>query len=384
MKHYIPTRVRIGVDELKSRLEALKRPKIALMMNHMALDADGRNLMDVIPAEWKVEVPFLIGMEHGVRGNLYSNIRSHTDKLTGLPVRSLYDFPRALPTPELVEGLDAVVFCAQDAGVRHYTYLPWLTYLLDACAKAGVSVWVLDRPNPLGGVTVEGRGVEEGRRSLVGGFDYPLRHGLTAGEMAYMYNETHRVGCDLHVVRMEGWRRSMWYEDTGLLWLPPSPNIPTPMTCLAFASTGLTQSTNISHGIGTTTPFMVAGAAWADGRRLADGLNALDLDGVYLTDRFYMPSFDRTSPDVCYGAVLNFTDREAYRPYDLQLHLLSLFGRLYGGQVTFQERSYDQRVGSSEVREMMLRGDGPDALLAAWHANAAAFAEARKPYLLYD
>ena len=262
--------VTLACEELRQHVAGRK---IALMMNTSAIDNEGRLLLDVIVREKWAEVVFFFGMEHGVRGNLYAGSGDSTDidEPTGVKIVSLYDYEGNIPPVEEIKKVDAVVFCAQDVGVRHWTYTPWMCTLIDSCAKAGKECIVLDRPNPIRGDIVEGApGEKYVGKCLLSGFDYPLRHGMTTGELAIMYNEEKKVGCKLTVLKMKGWRRDMWYDETGLIWLPPSPNMPTLDTALYFAATGLLQSSNVSLGIKTTTPFQYIGRPEFSGEALAD------------------------------------------------------------------------------------------------------------------
>ena len=212
-----------------SRLrEEIQGKKLALMMNNSVFTNEGASLIDVMHGEWKVDIKFLIGMEHGVRGELQGGVKvkDQIDPVTGLPVVSLYNFPGLRPPVELLSQVDAVVFCVQDAGIRHWTFTPWMMFCMDAAARTGTEVIVLDRPNPIGGSIVEGGVTEPGYYSIIGAFSYPLRHGITIGELALMYKTEYKVDCNLNVIPMEGWTRDMWYDDTGLLWTPPSPNLP--------------------------------------------------------------------------------------------------------------------------------------------------------------
>jgi uncharacterized protein YbbC (DUF1343 family) len=374
--------VKLGIETLKREVRS---KKVVLLMNHTALDQQGQNLIDVMPA-WECEVVFLIGLEHGIRGNLYQNIRSGPDQRTGLYVHSIYNFsnPRYHLDASLFRDVDGIVATFQDAGVRHYTYIAMLFYQMNVLTPLGKTVWVLDRPNPIGGHMVEGGGMKKELFSSLGVFDYPLRHGMTIGELATMYNQTVLQGkCDLRVIPMEGWERTMWYEDTGLIWIPASPNIPTPMTFLAFATTGLLQNSGFSCGVGTTYPFFVFGSPATRGNEIASQLNALDLPGFIAIERYFQPSFDQESDQVYHGTMLHIYDREAFRPYRTQLEILSLLGREYPSGFHMENRHFNRRNGSMDVYDMIIRQEPPHIIIEKWAENAKRFEETRQPYLLY-
>ncbi|MBQ9785555.1 MAG: DUF1343 domain-containing protein [Clostridia bacterium] len=385
-------KVVLACDELRERI---RNKRIALMMNMTALDNEGHILMDRIANEHWADVAYLFGMEHGVRGNLYAADPSlpTCDERTGLPIVNLYDYPRNQPPVELLKDLDAVVFCAQDVGVRHWTYTPWLMLLMDSAAKAGCEVIVLDRPNPIRGDIVEGAPADAhyAGQHLLSGFEYPLRHGMTVGELALMYNDVKQIGATVTVLKMRGWRRDMWYEETGLPWAPASPNMPTVDTVLYFAATGLMQSANFSLGIGTTTPFQYVGAPRFDGARLADALNEKGLDGVFFLQKYYMAA---TYEDIysgrpkervlCDGVLMLIEDRNAWRPVQTQLCIMETVQALFGDQVDFEYHGIARaRMCTDEICDALQRGESLSPIARRWEEAAREFEAARAPYLLY-
>lgn len=377
-------KVKLGLDRLQ---KAVKGKKIALMMNNTAVTETGKSLIDIMHFDWNADIQFLLGMEHGIRGELKGGVKvkNCADPVTGLPVISLYDFPGLKPPSELLAKVEAVVFCAQDAGVRHYTYTPWMMFAMESAARVGTEIIVLDRPNPMGGNIVEGQKVEPGFFSIIGGFEYSYRHGMTVGELAMMYNDKHKVGCKLTVIPMSGWKRNMWYDQTGLLWMPPSPNIPVPDTLVAYATTGLLQNTNVSFGVGTTVPFNLFGAPWINGRELAAKINYLKLPGLLCISKYFIPNYNLYKEEVCSGIFLICRDRLLYRPVATAIHILSFLVNDYKNQFVFSSiRSYDERAGSSKLREDLLKGRAPKDIIADWTEQARQFAEERKPYLLYE
>lgn len=392
MKSTPLARVEIATDELR---RAIQGKKIALMMNTSAIDNNGRLLIDVIVEEKWANVAFFFGMEHGVRGNLYAadGKLPKLDERTGIPIVNLYDYPGLIPPPEEIERVDAVVFCAQDVGVRHWTYTPWMMKLISSCAAAKREVIVLDRPNPIRGDIVEGAPIEAvyAGKHMLSGFEYPLRHGMTTGELAVMYNETKKIGAQLTVIRAKGWRRDAWYDETGLPWLPPSPNIPTPDSPLYFATTGLLQAADFSYGLGTTTPFAYVGAEDFCGHTLASELNMLGLDGVLFVPKYYQANvFDKSREGfsqrltLCNGVMIVITDRNAYRPVTAQLHIMDTINRLYHDRVNFEQHSIARpRMGTDEICNALTAGESLVPIIEKWERQAKEFEVAREKYLLY-
>ena len=390
MKRWKPGAVTLACDELKTHIAG---KKVALMMNTSAIDNEGRLLLDVIVKEKWAEVPFFFGMEHGVRGNIYAGSGDDTDidEVTGVKIISLYDYEECIPPVEEIEKVDAVVFCAQDVGVRHWTYTPWMCALIDSCAKADRECIVLDRPNPIRGDIVEGAPAEKYLGvDLLSAFEYPLRHGMTIGELAAMYNGEKNIGCRLTVLKMKGWRRDMWYDETGLVWLPPSPNMPTVDTPLYFAATGLMQASNFSYGIKTTTPFQYVGHPDISGDALAKELNGRDLAGVYFVPKYYMsnvetPSGKEKDLRLCDGVMMVIHDRNLWRPVMTQLHIMDALIQLYPGLLDL-ERFTDlgrARMCTDLICDLAKENRSLLPAMEAWERGAEEFRKRRKPYLMY-
>jgi len=389
MKQWKCGPVRLATEALR---QAVAGKKIALMMNTSAIDNEGRLLVDTMASEkWAKEILFFMGMEHGVRGNLYAGKGDSTDVdlRTGIKIESLYKFPKLLPTPELCSQVEAVVFCAQDVGVRHWTFTPWLIRLIDACAQVGTEVIVLDRPNPIRGDIVEGAPAETkyAGMNMISGFEYPLRHGMTVGELALMYNEEKKIGAKLTILKMEGWKRDMWYDETGLIWTPPSPNMPTVDTALYFAATGLLQSSNLSLGMGTTTPFQYFGRPDISGQDIADTLNDLDLPGIFFVPKYYMAKVTgMPEPTLCDGCFMIIHDRNAWRPVHTQLHIMDTMAKLYPD--IFDPENVSPKYGRSRmctdaICDAIWNKEPLQPIMEEWLEGAKVFEASRKPYLLY-
>ena len=381
--------VTLACDELR---EHIAGKKVALMMNTSAIDNEGRLLIDVIVKEKWAEVAFFFGMEHGVRGNLYAGNGDKTDidESTGIKIISLYDFEGLRPPVKAIKEVDAVVFCAQDVGIRHWTYTPWLMTLIMSCAMADREVIVLDRPNPIRGDIVEGSpGEKYVGLGLLSGFEYPLRHGMTVGELAVMYNETRHIGAKLTVLKMKGWRRDMWYDETGLIWLPPSPNMPTLDTALYFGATGLMQSSNLAIGIKTTTPFQYIGRPEFSGEALADELNSRGLEGVYFVPKYYMSSIalDSGHPGeiaLCNGTMMVIHDRNTWRPVHTQLNIMDALIRMYPDIVNIDRgRGARIRMGTDKICEAAKACQTLMPVMDEWQRGAEEFMKRREEFLLY-
>lgn len=331
----------------------------------------------------------LFGAEHGLRGEAPAGepIASTRDAATGLPVHSLYGARRE-PSDEMLAGVEALLVDLQDAGLRYYTYPSTLRAVLQAAARCNVEVVVLDRPNPLGGMVLEGPITDPAFRSFVGAALTPIRHGLTLGELGRWLNEREGIGARLRVVPMRGWQRDMYFDDTGLPWVPPSPNIPTPVTCLIYAATCLIEGTNVSEGRGTTQPFALFGAPWVDGALLADRLNARDLPGARFRPTWFRPSAGKFAGATCGGAQLHLTDRRAFAGVRTGLHILATLGDLYPDQLRWtggegQGAFADLLLGGDAPRRALERGDSLSSLEAGWQRDLEAFAVARRAVLLY-
>lgn len=388
-----PGRVNLACDALRKHIHG---KKIALMMNTTAIDNAGRLLLDVIVREQWAEVAFFFGMEHGVRGNLYAGDGklAAVDAKTGIRIVNLYEYPGLRPPVEWIEQVDAVVFCAQDVGVRHWTYTPWMMELIRSAAKANREVIILDRPNPIRGDIVEGAPAEPcyAGTHLLSGFEYPLRHGMTIGELALMFNGEKKIGANLTVLPMEGWTREQWYGETGLLWMPGSPNMPTSDTPLYFAATGLMQSATFSLGIGTTTPFQYVGDPEFDGERLVDALNRRELPGIFFVPKYYMAMTYRNLQKgngreltLCDGAFMVIHDRNVWRPVETQLHIMDALNQLFGSSVGFEnDIAARPRMCTNRICDALRAGESLAPVIKEWQAGAERFCQARKPYLLYE
>lgn len=395
-------RVATGLDLLESRVAPLLRGKrVGVVANQASIGPGFAHVADLVAALPGVTLGALLGPEHGLRGEAQDMVSveaggaaGNRDPRHGVPVYSLYgdSFASLKPTPAMLQGLDVLLFDMQDVGSRYYTFYATLTYCMQAAAAAGIPVIVLDRPNPLGGVLVEGGVQHPGFDSFVGPFPIPVRHGLTMGELGRWANDKLQIGCNLTVVRMEGWARGMLWEQTGLPFVPPSPNMPTPDTARVYPGMCLVEGTNLSEARGTTRPFEQSGAPFLDAERLAESLNAQRLAGVHFRACWYQPTFHKFGRQTCAGVFLHVTDAESFRPYRAGLAFLEAAQRQDRAQFRWRTETYefvddppaiDLLTGSAEVRTALDAGHSLEPLFERWAGEEARFLEERREYLLY-
>ncbi|MEK4362689.1 DUF1343 domain-containing protein [Paenibacillus sp. FSL M8-0212] len=386
--------VKTGVDLLARGLSHpwLIGARIGLITNPTGITADFVSTIDVCAGMANTELTALYACEHGLDGELQAGVR-FGDMLhprLDIPVFSLYgDYKR--PTPAMLAGVDTVLFDIQDVGVRYYTYASTLFHMMEVCAVAGKRMLILDRPNPLGGNVVEGGVLNAGYESLVGAWRVPVRTGLTVGELALMVNSEMDVPCELDVVAMEGWQRSMEYADCGLPWMLPSPNMPTLDSVRVYAGTCLFEGTNVSEGRGTTRPFEWIGAPWVEGERLAERFREYKLEGVHVHPVYMSPTFSKHAGELCCGVRIFVTDSRKFRAVETGLVLLHELVSLYPEQFCWLEPPepgsryfIDLLAGGKEVRETIHDWAGFVRLMEAWNVQAAEWKERRKPFLLYQ
>ena len=381
--------VTTGLDELlKDPGRHLGAQSVALVTNHTGVTRTLESALDAFHESPGIKLVAAFGPEHGVRGDVQDTlgVESHVDGYTGLPVYSLYG-DHVKPTPEALDGVDAMVFDIQDCGARFYTYVSTLTYCMEAAEENGVSMIVLDRPDPVYGETVEGNILEPGYASFIGLHPVPIRHGLTMGELALFINRG--IGCDLSVVEMAGWGRGMWYDETGLPWVQPSPNLSTLDTATVYPGTCFFEGVNASEGRGTTRPFEYLGAPWVDGRAWAAALNGLGLPGVGFRACYFTPTFWRYRGESCGGVQVHVTDRDSFRPVETGVHLLRTLMDLYPGGFGFNEPTYEERrhfdllAGTDRLRHSLEAGSEVDDIVASWEPGLARFMDERSSVLLY-
>lgn len=374
--------VRVGLDVLLDDPALLAGRRIGLVANATSVSASFAHAADLF-ADHPFGLHAIFAPEHGFRGAKQAGegVADTYYSRTGVPIYSLYGATRR-PTAAMLAGIDVLVVDLQEIGTRFYTFISTLLEVLYAAAQHSKPVVVLDRPNPLGGLAVEGPVLEAAFTSFVGSYPIPIRHGLTIGEMARLMNRT--IGADLTVVPMTGWRRTMRFRDTGLVWVMPSPNMPTPETALVYPGTGLLEGTNLSEGRGTTRPFELIGAPFIDAEAFAARLTALGLPGVWFRPASFVPTFDKYAGQLVYGVQLHVLDETVFEPVRTALTILALARDLYPEFDIDRPAHFDALAGNAWLREERLRGEPVDSLIARWQPELARYLTERQEFLLYD
>jgi uncharacterized protein YbbC (DUF1343 family) len=386
---------RLGIDGLLEKDRALiAGRRVGIVSNPASVDAAYRHSVDRLAGDPDVRLAALFGPQHGFRSDLQDNMieTPHAqDARRRVPVFSLYSETRE-PTAEMLEGIDVLVIDLQDVGTRVYTYVYTMANCMRAAARHGVRVVVCDRPNPVGGDAVEGATLRPEYASFVGQFPIPLRHGMTIGELARLFNDAFRLNAALDVVPLEGWRRSMYFDQTGLPWIIPSPNLPTLDSAIVYPGAVLFEGTMLSEGRGTTRPFELVGAPWIDGDRLADAMNARGLPGVHFRSAFFEPTFQKHARQTCGGCQIHVVDRLTFEPVRAAVELIAEFRRQDPGRFAWRKPPYEYEhekapidilYGSDALRAAIEAGRGADALAASWKDDQDAFRRQREKYLLY-
>jgi uncharacterized protein YbbC (DUF1343 family)/CubicO group peptidase (beta-lactamase class C family) len=373
--------VRTGLDVLVDQnFVSFQGHVVGLVTNHTGVDAQGRRGIDLFAAAPGVRLAGVFSPEHGIAGDAIADVPHGRDAATGVPIWSLYG-PTRRPTPEMLRRVSVLVFDIQDVGVRYYTYLTTLVYVLEEAGRRGIPVVVLDRPNPITGRIVEGPLLEADLKSFTGPHPIPVRTGLTTAEFARMVATERRLPVALTVVPMAGWTRSRWYDETGLPWVNPSPNIRSVVQALLYSGIGLLEGTNLSVGRGTDMPFEVVGAPWVDPHTLADTLNARRLPGVRFDPVVFVPASDNYAGTPCWGVRLVVTDRQAIRPVSVALTLGAVLRTQHRHQ--FRPESMQYLLVHRPTMWAFLRGEPLDRLMAWAEADRATFLNRRASYLIY-
>ena len=375
------TQVATGLDVLKTENFApLKGLRVGLITNQTGVDADGNRGVDLLYHAPGVSLTKIFSPEHGLQGNRDGKIPSEKDAGTGLPVYSLYGETRK-PTEGMLRDIDALVFDIQDAGVRFYTYATTMAYAMEAAARRDIDFYVLDRPDPIAANIVQGPMLEATMTSFTSYFPLPVRHGMTIGELARLFNQEGHIGARLHVIEMRGYRRRDWYDETGIPWIPPSPNLRTLTEATLYPGVALVEGANVSVGRGTDTPFELLGAPWIDGRKLADALNRRDIAGVFFIPANFTPDDSRYVHQPCHGVRLLLTDRRELDSPFLGIELASTLHQLYSEQ--FHTKEILSMVGSPSWVQAITDGKDPRSIASQWLGGLREFSALRKRFLLY-
>ncbi|KHD34872.1 hypothetical protein NL50_15565 [Clostridium acetobutylicum] len=379
-------RVKTGIDNIKEYMDIFKGKRVGLITNTTGYNSEFKSTIDVLREECDLRA--LYSPEHGIRGEVQAGdkVTNYVDFRTGIIVYSLYGESRR-PSKNMLKDIDVIIFDIQDVGVRFYTYLYTMSYAMESCREFDKEFVVLDRPNPINGEEVEGNILDLRYKSFVGRYPIPQRYGLTIGETARLFNSEFSIGCKLTVVPIKGWKRDMYYEDTGLSWIMPSPNMPSVDTALVYPGTCIFEGTNISEGRGTTKPFEIIGAPWLDGVKIADKMNAFGLEGVKFRPIAFRPTFSKYSGELCLGVQIHVIDRKLYKPVKTGLFLYEIikgeskdkfqFTTVNGDRIKY---GIDFLIGNSVIRKTE---HGVRNIIMKWQKEAEGFGKLKNKYHLY-
>jgi uncharacterized protein YbbC (DUF1343 family) len=376
-----------GIDVLeRDGFRQLDGRRVGLITNHTGRDSSGRSTIDVLASAPNVKLVALFAPEHGLRGMDDTEVGNTRDQRTGLPVYSLYDGDRRRPSPEMLAGIDTLVFDIQDVGTRFYTYIATCGYAMEEAARQKIKFVVLDRPNPINGYDIEGPVAEaeltgQSAFSFTSYHSIPVRYGMTIGELALLFNTERKINADLAVIRLEGWRRADYYDGTALTWVNPSPNMRSLIEAQLYPGIGLLETTNLSVGRGTDTPFEVVGAPWIDGRKMAEALNRAGLAGIRFVPIRFTPRSSKFAGEECGGINLVVTDRSAFRPVATGIEIAYQLNRIYPGQ--WKVNDILRLLVNRPVLAALRDGKTTREIAALWQPELAEFASVRKRYLLY-
>jgi uncharacterized protein YbbC (DUF1343 family) len=388
-----------GIDQLLAHPEKYLRGKtVGLIVNHTSLNGDGKHSIEYFKSHLAFNLHTLFAPEHGLYGTAQDmdHIADEVDPLSGLNIKSLYGKNEAslLPDPALLQGIDNLVFDIQDVGSRYYTFIYTMANCMTICKQAGVRMVICDRPNPINGISMEGNLVREQWHSFVGQYALPNRHGMTVGELAQLFNNN-EIQCDLQVVPMTGWSREMWYDQTKLIWTPPSPNMPTLATATIYPGMCLIEGTLLSEGRGTTLPFEQIGAPYIDPHKLAARLkkDSNHLPGVFFRPQYFKPMFQKHAGKICGGLQFHVTDRDKFKPLLTTLALLRAIAELYSDKLQWRTEPYefvsdrlaiDLLYGNPELRETVFKDDfSLTNLEESWQEDLENFSKIRENFLIY-
>ena len=375
----------LGIDVLlHERADLIQGKNVGLITNPTGVNRQLVSDIDLIAHAPGVHLVALFGPEHGIRGahQAGAQVGPYRDPQTGTLVYSLYGKDRE-PTPQMLKGVDVLVFDIQPVGTRFYTYLYTMADAMKAAARAHIPFVVLDRPDPLNGIKVQGPVLEPEYASFVGQYPIALRYGMTVGELATLFNAEFHIGADLTVVKMRGWGRSMYYDDTPLQFVMPSPNMPTPTTALVYPGFGLIEGTNVSEGRGTTRPFELLGAPWIDATKLADALNQKHLPGASFRPVHFTPTFSKYEGTLCNGVQVHVLDRQTFNPVVAGLTTIETIHELYPTQFEFKKGHFDNLIGNDWIRQDIEKDVPVSEIRARWQKSLATFEQVRRKYLLY-
>jgi len=381
-----------GIDVLeKNNFDLLKGAKVGIVVNPASVNRHLEPTLDLMLKNG-VNVKAIFGPQHGLYAEIQANMiewDGFIDKRTDLPVYSLYGKVRK-PQSEMLKAVDALVFDLPDVGARYYTFIWTMALCMQACAEHGKRMVILDRPNPISGIKVEGPVLNPEFSSFVGMYPIAVRHGMTVAELALMFNEESRIGCQIEVVKMEGWKRRMWFDDTGLPWIIPSPNMPTLGTAIVYPGMCLLEGTNLSEGRGTTRPFEIFGAPWLDPYQLKEKLEREKFPGVFFRPLCFIPTFNKWKDEQCRGIQIHVTDREQFFPFEIALAIVKYSHEFHPDSFRWKSPPYEYEekklpfdiiVGSDRLRKIMDRELRE--IFMSWYEDLQEFKTIREKYLIY-
>lgn len=384
-----PESVIPGIDVLlHQRMDIIRGKRVGLITNPTGVTSNLKTTIDALHEAHSVKLAALFGPEHGVRGDIEGGliVPQYIDEKTGVPVFSLYGKTKK-PTPEMLENIDILIYDIQDIGSRAYTFIYTMAYAMEAAKEAGIPFIVLDRPNPLGGHLVEGNVLDPQFSSFIGLYPIPFIYGMTVGELALLFNEEFNIHCKLNVIPMGGWKRDMLYEDTGLIWILPSPHIPHAMTSFFEATTGcIGELGTVSVGVGYTMPFQLIGAPWINSEQLATELNSRRLPGVYFRPLHFRPFYYSFIKEQCGAVQIYIFDLKRFSPSRVQLHILHALYKLYPEHDIFETpriKSFNQAYGSDQIQLKIKQGLDADEIVSSWDIELQRFIKMRQKYLIY-
>ena len=390
--------VKFGLDVLmKSKLDLLKGKRVGVITNQTGVDSKGTHIIDLLYEAPEVELVAVFAPEHGIRGDVEGGdqIDNQKDTKTGVPILSIYGQTRK-PIPEMLQDIDVLIFDIQDVGTRFYTYISTMSLCMEAAAENNIEFVVLDRPNPISGTIVEGPVLEEKYKSFVGIHPIALRHGMTVGELARMFNEegwlTDGVKAKLTVIKIKNWKRENWYGDLGLKWIKPSPNMPSPTTALLYPGMGLLESCNISEGRGTNKPFENIGAPWLDQVTITKILNEAKILGIKIDTTSYIPvdmpgaaMNPKFEGQRCNGLLLTITEPQRFPSVEFGIHLICAIKAIHPDKFAWKSPQSPLRMfGNDETPQAIDQGKSPEEIFGSWHSKVEPFKKTRDKYLLYE
>jgi uncharacterized protein YbbC (DUF1343 family) len=381
----LPARVKTGLDVLVEQdFAGIAGKRVAVIANQNSLTADHRNIVTVLARSGKVKLTAIFSPEHGfsVHAEAGASIPSGKDAATGVPVYSLFEKGTNRPTPAMLKNVDVLLYDLQEVGARFWTYTTTLGYMLEAAAAHKIPLYVLDRPNPINGIAVEGAMLDASHFSVIGYGRRPIRHGMTSGELAGLFNAENKIGADLHVVRMEGWERRMWMDETGLEWTAPSPNIRNLTAATLYPGSCMLENTVVSVGRGTDAPFETVGAPWFKAMEVADYLNARELPGVRFLARRFTPTEPPYKGQECKGLDIQLINRDAFDSSRLGLELLAATLKFHPDKFTL-DRKIMLLLGNDKAAERLKRGQTGAEVNESLREELDNFRTIRAKYLLY-